>query len=507
MTGKTSWKILLLALLLLGAASCGEKVKTEEELQEEQAERTRTGVNYFAANCMSLYYLWIDDIKDQVDRWLNDELTTDPVAKVESLRYRENGKPFDRWTEIVDNFEETESGMEGVSTTYGCDVTLMRLDKTYICAVVTVVYAGSPAEKAGLKRGDVIVQIGGQPMTQDNYYSLVTDGFLYSKECRITLLDRDTGTAGKSLSMTAVTMYEDPVVYDTVFTVGDKKVGYLVFTSFTFRAIDRLLGVFERFRIAGVGELILDLRYNGGGYVTTEEALASMMAPLANVQRGDVFEQSVFNEALTNYYLKKNGINALKTCFKTSFTWQDSDVIPTTTDTRSGHLELGHVYAIIDSGTASASESLLVGLMPYLPITLIGQQSHGKFCTGILYGAQEWYDDYTDELRSNWYGYRKDVAHWGLYIMIGRYADCNGNCPAMPDGLTPDYEVEDDPYYPFGDERDPMLRKALILAGRTDLQAAPATRSQAGPGLERAPRQVVKPTFGKRILSRQGSPE
>ena len=163
------------------------------------------------------------------------------------------------------------------------------------------------------------------------------------------------------------------------------------------------------------------------------------------------------------------------------------------------HLSLNRLYAIIDEGTASASESLLVCLMPYLDITLIGGQTHGKFCTGIMYGAQDWYDDYKSEI-GDWFGYRKDVKDWGLYLMIGRYADRDGNCPAMPDGLAPAIKEEDRPDlgYDFGDERDPMLRQALILAGRSDLHAVASTRAAAR--TERLPEQVVKPVFGKRIL-------
>ena len=494
----------LVLTLLLALTACEQKVVVPTE-EEEKQERTREGVNYFAANVMSTYYLWIDEIGNQVNTWLNRELkTADPAEKVKALRYKQGGKDYDRWTEILDDFETTQSSMEGISTTYGCDVVLMRLDETNICAIVSVVYAGSPAEKAGLKRGDYIVKIGGQAMTKDNYYDLVTTGFLYSPSCNITLMDPATKRLGATLSMTATTMYEDPVVFHSVFDIAGKKVGYLVFTSFTPRAIEGLLAVFEQFRIAGVSELILDLRYNGGGYVTTEEALASMMAPLANVQNGDLFEQEIYNQALTDYYKNKSGEDALKSRFKTTFTWKDGSSIPSTTDTRSGHLDLDHVYAIISSRTASASESLLVGLMPYLPVTLIGEQSHGKFCTGILYGAQDWYDDYKNQLTSNWSSHKTDVKGWGLYVMIGRYADCNGNCPAMPDGLKPDYAAEDAPDlgYDFGDERDPMLRQALILAGRTDLKTA-STRAPEAPLLEKTPLQIEKPSFGKRIQTKR----
>ena len=490
-------------LLLLIPTSCGEnKQPTPDEPETEtQEERTFTGVNFFAANCMDLYYLWTDEISGALDNWLKNEITANPLDKILEVRYKQNGKEYDRWTDITDDYESMTSSVQGVSTTYGCDITLMMLDATNVCAVVTVVYPDSPAAKAGLKRGDIIVRINGMPMTTSDYYIMVTDNFLYSPMCNITLLDPKTGNLGKKISMTAVTMYENPVVYHTVFDIGGKKVGYLVFTSFTLRAIDDLLAVCEQFKADGVSELILDLRYNGGGYVTTEEALASMLAPEANVRAGDLFEQEVYNKELTSYFIKKGGADALKTFFQTSFSWGDGP-IPSTCDTRSGHLDLNHLYAILDEGSASASESLLVGLMPYLDITLIGQQSHGKFCTGIMYGAEEWYDDYKDDMNTASYAYKKDVANWGLYVMIGRYTDCNGNCPAMPDGLKPDVEAEDMPElgYAFGDERDPMLRAALVLAGRTDLKTA-STRAAEISALERTPRQIRKPSFGRRILT------
>ena len=494
-------RALLLVLLLPLAFSCEQRPVVEEEPQSSW-QRTRNGVNYFAANCMSLYYLWADEVDGALQRWLSQELDTDPIAKVKAIRYKKNGKEIDRWTEMTDDYGAMEASVGGVSTTYGCDIVLMKLDATAVCAVVTVVYKDSPAARAGLQRGDVIVRINGQQILQNNYRILVTEGFLYSKECTLALLDRSTGEPGRSVTMTSVEMYEDPVVYHSIFDVGGKKVGYLVFTSFTLKAIDTLLGVFEQFRMEHVTELILDLRYNGGGYVTTEEVLASMIAPLANVQAGDLFEQQVYNDAMRDFYIKEYGADALKSFFKTSFSWKE-DLFTSTCDTRSGHLELDRLYAIIDSGSASASESLLVGLMPYMDVTLIGGQTHGKFCTGIMYGAQEWYDDYKKGMPAKFYAWKEDVKDWGLYVMIGRYADKNGNCPAMPDGLIPDIEAEDRPDlgYGFGDERDPMLREALILAGRTDLKTA-STRAAQSTAPDKTPFQVVKPVFGKRILSR-----
>ena len=488
---------LLPVLLLSSLSSCVEtRVEHGEDwAQTDQELNTWSAVNYFAANCMSVYYLWNEEIDDELSHWLRQEIGTNPFKKVQSLRYKQGGKDYDRWTEITDSYEEMTSSVGGVSTTYGCDIILMMLDQTRVCAVISVVYADSPASRAGLKRGDVIVLVNGAQMDKSNYYTLITEGFISSPSCRLGMMD------GREITMSAVKMYEDPVVYHSIFPIGDKKVGYLVFNAFTLRAIDRLLGVCESFKAAGVEELILDLRYNGGGYVTTEEALASMLAPESNVRNGDIFQRQIFNKAVSDFYLKQDK-DALNTRFKTKFEWKDG-ILPSTCDTRSGHLDLKRIYAIIDSGTASASESVLVGLMPYMDIRLIGGQSHGKFCTGVLRSAQEWYDDYKDQMKSELYAYRKYANDWGLYFMIGRYADRDGNCPAMPDGLKPQYEVEDRPDlgYDFGDERDPMLRQALILAGRTDLRETAASTRASEPAPVLMPRQIEKPIFGKRILS------
>ena len=461
---------------------------------------TNVAVGYFAANTMSVYYLWENEISSGLEAWMGNLGGTDPKAEVSALRYSSGGRLYDRWTELTDDYESLTSSFQGVTTTYGCSVVLKRAGTSGddVLAIITVVYAGSPAEQAGLKRGDVISTVGGVKMTLSNYYELITDKFLYSANCSLGV-SGPSGSDVRTVNMTAVTMYEDPVVYSAVYPVGDKKVGYLFYTSFTIKSIPTLLEVCRSFKAAGISELILDLRYNGGGYVLAEMVLASIFAPEANVNARDVFEMETYNAALTNYYISRYGEDALNTRFSTEFSYTD-DGEEKTVDTKGLNLGLNKIYAIIDSGSASASESLLVGLMPYMDVVLVGGNSHGKFCSGITYGADEWYEDYEDQIPET-ISLRKDLAkNWGIYVMIGSYADKNGNNPCRPEGLFADYPVEDVPEngLQIGDEMEPMLRKALSLAGKTDLEAA-YTRS-GGSGLEQTSRQVRPAVFGKRIL-------
>ena len=74
-------------------------------------------------------------------------------------------------------------------------------------------------------------------------------------------------------------MYENPIICDSVYEFNGKKVGYLAYTGFDLKSINPLIEIGKKFKAEGIEELVLDLRYNGGGYVITENVLASMFAP------------------------------------------------------------------------------------------------------------------------------------------------------------------------------------------------------------------------------------
>lgn len=86
---------------------------------------------------------------------------------------------------------------------------------------------------------------------------------------------------------------------DSIYEFNGKKVGYLAYSSFDLKSIDKLIEIAKHFKQEQVAELILDLRYNGGGYVITESVLASMFAPQEDVSQKKVFEKEVYNDLLT----------------------------------------------------------------------------------------------------------------------------------------------------------------------------------------------------------------
>ena len=457
-------RLAMMLAVLAGICACGHNDPENPTSKEEQDRLT--AINTFAYNMMDTFYLWRDEIESSLKNW---KLNEDPIEKVQNVRYKDaSGKDIDKWTVLTDDIDSMISSTEGVNTTYGFDFKLYFTDRTqkYICLVVTLTYPGSPAEKAGFKRGDVFLKIAGTELTPDNYVDLLYDKFLYAPTCKLT------DEAGKEYNLTAVEMYENPVLARNIFEVGGKKVGYLLFNRFTLNAAKDLIDVCRHFSSEGIDDLILDMRYNPGGYVLTETLLASMLAPEAEVAAGSVFETTVYNKIVAKAWGKEE--------------LRFSNIVPDDfgeelagTDISDANVGITHLYAIMTEDSASASESILVGLMPYLDVKIFGKQSHGKYCSGIMYSAKKFYEDYDEALDANQRTLGKKYSEkWGVYIMIGRYADKNGNTPCMPNGFTPDYDIDDDPTepYPLGDEREAMLSAVLRQLGG---KASSAGRSAA----------------------------
>ena len=133
--------------------------------------------------------------------------------------------------------------------------------------------------------------------------------------------------------------------------------------------------------------------------------------------------------------------------------------------------DLPRLYVLVTESSASASESLVCGLRPYMDVILVGGRTSGKYCAGYLIAAQNWYESVKESLEEGEYEKALPyVDNWGIYVMYARYADCNGVTLSMPDGIAPDFEAEDDPLdgYALGDPGETMLATALgLIEGRT----------------------------------------
>ena len=451
----------VLAAAMLGLSGCEG---TEADKGENAPAPEVSKADQYAVDVLGTYYLWNEEIEKDLTR-LDPDTCRVPMEVVKSIRYHEGGKEVDRWTVLTDDLESFQNSVQGLGLTYGYDLQAGRIsnkDGEYFL-VVSYVSNGGPAQKAGLKRGDIIVTLDGKAITMDNIYDAFDSR---SIELGVTYIDGDhIGDDVRNVSLRAVDMYEDPILVTKTFDVAGKKVGYLAYTGFDLKSSQSLPDVFRDFKSMNIDELIIDLRYNGGGYAFTENVLASMIAPLANVLAENIFQTEVYNSVLTDLW-KKQGEDT-NTYFSTVHEISSQKLI---IDVSDANLGIDKVYVIVTGGTASASEGLIVGLKPYMDVVLVGQQTYGKYCAGIMLAPEDFYNSRYD------YSLIKD---WGMYVMISKFADCNGRNESIPDGIPVDIQVDDDPFdgYQLGDENETMLRAALQAAGKVYPQAAVATRA------------------------------
>lgn len=409
----------------------------------------------FAIDMFSSYYLWSQEVKSSLSR-LDPDTCMTPIPVVKEIRYHKSGKEVDHWTQLTNNLGQMTSSVQGLGLSYGYGLQGFWVDNTQSAIVLVVQYVnkGKPAEKAGLKRGDVIWTLGGQEITLDNYYDA------FESESVVMGVGKDPSSL-RSVSMKADKEWEDPVIVNKTFDINGKKVGYLFYSAFDLLSASTLPKVFRKFKEDGISELIIDLRYNGGGYVFTEVELASMIAPPANVAAGDIFQTEIYNAAVTEYYKANYKDYDFNTYFMTKFKTESGTTV-IDEDVSDANPGVGKLYAIVTDASASASEGLLVGLGPYMDVVLVGERTYGKYCAGYMMSPENLYGTTSTT------DYSK-ITKWGMYVMVSMFADKNGKNSAQPDGIPVNIKAEDNVLdgFDLGDENETMLKAALTAAGKT----------------------------------------
>lgn len=221
---------------------------------------------------------------------------------------------------------------------------------------VAYVDAGSPAALAGVARGDALVTVNGATASSQAVIDL-----LYPTQTGtpITLELRATGASTSyTVSLVATTVTHDAVFDTQVLTAANgSKVGYLVLNQFLAptTTMPALRSAFHNLQQAGVNDLVLDLRYNGGGYVSMANELSAMIAG-NRVSAGNTFVRYYFNA-------KNSASN-----YSDSFVNAGSDTL----------LSLPRVLVLTSGRTASASELVINALKPYMTVVQLGSLTYGK---------------------------------------------------------------------------------------------------------------------------------
>ena len=322
---------------------------------------------------------------------------------------------------------------------------------------VKYVYPGSPAYLQGIKRGYRITSINGNSNisydapgygtgTSVNL-NFVVNAYSNSSAITMTLLKPDSTTVTVNLAVADYTI--NPVLKDTVYTEPNgHKVGYLVFNSFTSDAnADPVLNAaFNNFTSQNITDLVVDLRYNGGGYVSTAEYIDNLIVPAAksglpmyntyynanlvsgkdpllkNQWRKDPSGGPDYNYGQLNFSVDSNAVKFVK----------------------QGSLNVNRVFFIITSATASASELTINNLRPEMNVQFIGETSYGK-PVGFFDIDINKYIMYTPEFSV------QNSAGQGGY-----YAGFTPGTTDYPGAATPDDVTKD-----FGDPTEGMLSTVL----------------------------------------------
>ena len=422
--------------LMIFAASC--KNNDVDPVVASTTDTTYTSVNNWVYEVMNDAYFWYTDMpaKSSLDE------TVSPFDFFEKLVYQR--ATVDRFSAITDDIDALTNEFNGISTIYGISYSLSYLDatQTNIGMFLNLVVKGSPAEAAGLKRGDIVLKVNGTQLTASNYSALLS-GSETAVFTLGTLADGVITANNTTISVTKAVVNEDPVVFSSVITKADygKTIGYLVYTQFVpgtdadaKKYDDELRAVFANFKSQGVNELVLDLRFNSGGYISSAETLASLIGK--SISSSKIFYKEQWNDKYIAYWQKANGANALNYNFL-----DEANNIGSS---------LSRVFVLTSNGTASASELVINGLKPYMDVITIGEHTAGKNLFGSL----------VDDDQDRW--------KWGIYMMLGQTANANDQSDyGTVNGMTPTYIIEDStvPYLPFGDENETLLRKALDVMG------------------------------------------
>jgi len=412
-------------------------------------------VNDFVWKGMNAYYYWQNNQPDLADtrfssqNQLNTYLTgfSTPENLFETLRYQPG--TIDRFSWIVDDYLVLENSFQGITLNNGMEFNLYleTNSNTQVYAVVRYIIPGSDAANKGVLRGMVFNAIDGNQLSTTNYRELL---FGSNTSYVVNFAEYNSGNPtsnGDSKALTKTELQENPVAIAKIFDEGTSKIGYLLYNQFIANFDDELNAAFASFKSENINDLIIDLRYNGGGSVRSATYLGSMVTGQFHE---DLYTQEVWNEKVmeatpADYFLN-------------NFTNQINNGIVTENINSVG---LARVYFIVTGDTASASELVLNALSAYIEVNLVGSQTVGK-----QVGSITLYD--SDNLQRTGANLNQD-HRYAMQPIVLEIKNANGE--NNPNGYIPGEQIVEDfgqisgeiNLGVLGEKSDPLLDKTITL--------------------------------------------
>jgi carboxyl-terminal processing protease len=262
-------------------------------------------------------------------------------------------QPLDRFS-FVEKKEDTNNANQGKDSDFGF---LVKFYTSSTDLRVNYVYQSSPGGIAGVKRSWKVLALNGKELDGSKPADIeyLNDVFLGApRSAEFTFQKPDGSTVISKIDKNVYAL--NTVLYQNVYTYGSKKIGYLVYNQFgSISSVYELTNAIDYFQANGVNEVVVDLRYNRGGFVSTQDALANMLAPVS-VGSG---QQSIMYKYIFNQKYTK---------------WNE-----TTYFSKTGTLNLSRIVFIVTPASASASELLINNLRPVINVKLVGEKNtYGK---------------------------------------------------------------------------------------------------------------------------------
>lgn len=496
-------RIQLAGALLAAIAACGgDDDGGDDDASHEWQEGVFEDWHLYAARCESPRAgtadqegsiddekLWLRNWIHDLYLWFDEVPDPDPAAFSSSLEYfdvlrtparTESGKDKDQFHFTYDTEEWERLSQSGVSAGYGVQWAILAGSPPRE-VVAAYTEPDSPADAAGIARGARVVSVDGVPVEDGDPGALNAGLFPADIDETHELEIEDLGAdATRTVTVTSEEVASAPVQNVHSIPTDDGLVGYMLFNDHLGTAERALIDAIQQLSDEGVTDLVIDMRYNGGGYIAIASELGYMVA--GPPSEGKTFEKLIYNAHYPDVDPFDGQPNQPET-FRTEAVGFSADVgepLPT--------LTLERVFVLTGPGTCSASESVMNGLRGIdVEVIQIGETTCGK-----PYGFVP-----QDNCGTTWFS----IEFQGVNeVGFGDYAD--GFTPAG-DGSAglPGCVVADDFTHELGDPAEARLSAALTY--RVDQTCPPAAAARGRSRLSAVDGQVVKsPWQQNRIYGR-----
>lgn len=428
--------LLLTFLSLLLFTGC------HEDMDDVFQSSSSLDIKNFIWRGMNNLYLYKDQVPDLANTRFSSQEDLNEFLRTfdspEDLFYNGLLAEEDEFSFLVDDYVALEKFFQGVNRETGMEYGLKRYpsNSSQVIGYVKYVLPNTSAEANGLERGDLFGTVDGIPLNDQNYSQLLsadsfTIGLASVNNGEITL-------TGETIFLENEEYTTNPVYLTEIIETTNGKAGYLMYTGFTGNFDDVLNETFAMFKSERITDLIIDLRYNGGGSVESANDLSSM---ITGQYTGEIFYTEQWNDEYQAYF-EENEPESLENHF--------NDKIRTGAQINS--LNLNKVYILTTFNTASASELVINGLAPYINVVQVGASTRGKFqASTTLY-------DSPDFGRSG-----ANPGHtYAIQPLIYKTVNASGVTDYV-DGLQPDILIAEDfeNLGVLGDPNEPLLQAAL----------------------------------------------